>query len=73
VEPRVGDRVFYEGKTWRVFSLGQDAYQRAGRKMVANGELHAVLLLEANPPGSQPPLRAILPKSRWDEVRLLEG
>ena len=72
MELRVGDRVLYDGKTWRVFSLGRDAYHREGREMIANAELHAVLLLEADPPGSQPPFRTTLPESRWDESRLLE-
>jgi hypothetical protein len=72
VELRVGDRLLYEGKTWRVVSLGRHAYQREGAEMIANGELHAVLLLEADPPGSQQPFRMTLPEGSWDEVRLLE-
>ncbi len=70
---RVGDRVLYEGKTWRVDSLGRHAYHREGDHMITNGELHAVLLLEADPPGSQPPFKVVVPESQWDEVRLLDG
>jgi hypothetical protein len=69
---RVGDRVLYEGKAWRVDALGRDAFHRECDKMVANGEPHAVLLLEADPPGSQPPFKQVVPESKWDEVRLLE-
>jgi hypothetical protein len=68
---RVGDRVLLEGKTWRVDSLGRRAYPRVGAKTV-NGELYATLLLEADPPGSQPPHRIVVPESKWDEARLLE-
>ena len=69
---RVGDSVLYEGKTWRVDSLGRHACHREGDQMIAGGELHAVLLLEADLPGSQPPYKTVVPESRWDEVRLLE-
>ena len=68
---RVGDRLSYDGKTWRVTSLGRDAYHREGNKMVVNGALYAMLLLEADPPGSQPPYKIVLPESEWDEARLL--
>ena len=37
--------------------LGRHAYHRQGGQMIAGGELHAVLLLESDPPGSQPPFR----------------
>jgi hypothetical protein len=67
---RVGDRVLFEAKTWRVDSLGRHAYRRAGDQMIAEGELHATLLLEAAPPG-QPPHRIVLSESKWDEARLL--
>ena len=40
--------------------------------MIADGELHATLLLEADPPGSQPPFKIVVAESKWDEVRLLE-
>ena len=40
--------------------------------MIAGGELHAVLLLESDPPGSQPPFKAVVAEGEWDEVRLLE-
>ena len=69
---RVGDRVLYDGKTWRVTSLGRDAYHREGNKMVVNGALYAMLLLEVDPPGSQPPYKIVLPENRWEEARLLE-
>ncbi len=69
---RVGDRVLFEGKTWRVDSLGQHAYQREGSQKIVNGELYATLLLEVDPPGSQPPYKIVVPESRWDEVRLLD-
>jgi hypothetical protein len=69
---RVYDRVLYDGKIWRVASLGRDAYHREGNKMVVNGELYATLLLEADQPGSRPPYKIVLPESKWDEVRLLE-
>jgi hypothetical protein len=68
---RVGDHVLYEGKTWRVTSLGRDAFHREGDKMIANDELHAILLLEADPPGSQPPYKTVVPEGKWDDVRLL--
>ena len=68
---RVGDRVLYEGKSWRVESLGRHAYHREGDQMIAGGELHAVLLLEAESPG-QPPHKVVVPEGRWDEARLLE-
>jgi hypothetical protein len=41
--------------------------------MTATGALCAMLLLEADPPGSQPPYKIVLPESQWDDVRLLEG
>ncbi len=69
---RVGDRVLYEGKTWRVDALERHAYHREGDKMIADGELHAILLLEADPPGSQPPFKTVVTERRCDEVRLLE-
>ena len=72
MELRVGDRVLYEAKTRRVEALGRHAYHREGAEMIANGELHAVLLLEADPPGSQAPFKTAVPESRWDEVRLLD-
>jgi hypothetical protein len=68
---RVGDRVLFEVKTWRVDSLGRRAYPRVGAKIV-NGELYATLLLEADPPGSQLPHRIVLSESKWDEAQLLE-
>jgi hypothetical protein len=68
---RVGDRVLYEGKSWRVESLGRHAYHREGDQMIAGGELHAVLLLEAELPG-QPPHKVVLSEGQWDEARLLE-
>jgi len=68
---RVGDRVLYEGKTWRVTSLGREAFYREGDKLIANGNLYATLLLEADPPGSQPPFTTTLSEANWDEVRLL--
>jgi hypothetical protein len=64
--------VLYDGKTWRVNSLGRHASQRRGDKSIANGQLYAVLLLEADPPGIQPPYKIVLPESKWDEARLLE-
>jgi hypothetical protein len=64
---RVGDRVLYDGKSWRVQSLGRRAYHREGDQMIAGGELHAVLLLEAVLPG-QPPRKTVLAESQWDEV-----
>jgi hypothetical protein len=70
--PRVGDRVLYDGKTWRANSLGRRDYHREGDKSIANGQLYAVLLLEANRPCSQPPFKVVVPESRWEEVRLLE-
>jgi len=69
---RAYDRVLYEGKTWRVTSLGRDTHHRDGGKMTANVALYATLLLEADPPGSQPPHKIVLPEGNWDEVRLLE-
>jgi hypothetical protein len=68
---RVGDRVDYESKTWRVESLGRRALLRRGAKTI-NGELYAMLLLEADLPGSKPTYRIVVPESRWDEARLLE-
>jgi hypothetical protein len=68
---RVGDRVLFEVKTWRVDSLGRRAYPRVGAKIV-NGELYATLLLEVDLPGSPPTYRIVVPESQWDEVRLLE-
>ena len=68
----VGDRVLYEGKAWRVVSLAHHAFQRRGGEIVAKGELHATLLLDADPPGSQPPYKIVVAESVWDEVRLLE-
>jgi len=47
---RVGDRVLYEGKRWRVDSLGQHAYQREGTQTIINGEPYATLLLQADSP-----------------------
>lgn len=70
---RVGDRVAFEEKTWRVESLGRNAYQRRGDKTIADGELYVILLLEADPPGNQPPYKVVLPEGKWDEVQLLEG
>jgi hypothetical protein len=69
---RVGDRVLFEAKFWRVESLGRHAYHRVGDQIIADGELHATLLLESDPPGSQPPHRVVLPEGKWDEARLLE-
>jgi hypothetical protein len=68
---RVGDRVLYDGKSWRVESLGRHAYHREGDQMIAGGELHAVLLLDAEMPGQQPH-KVVVPESAWDETRLLE-
>lgn len=69
---QVGDRVSYDGKTWIVTRLAHHALRREGDKIVPLGELHATLLLEADPPGSQPPHKTVVPESHWDEVRLLE-
>lgn len=71
VELRVGDRVLYEGKTWRVTSLGRDAFYRVGDKLIVNDALYATLLLEADPPGSQPPYKIALPEAKWDDVRMV--
>jgi hypothetical protein len=69
---RVYDRVLYEGKTWRVDSLGCDALHREGDRLANRCELYATLLLEADPPGSQPPYKTVVPEAKWDEARLLE-
>jgi hypothetical protein len=69
----VGDRVLYDGKRWLVASLERHAFHGEEAKTLADGELHAVLELDPDPPGSQAPFRAVVPKSRWDDVRLLEG
>jgi hypothetical protein len=72
---RVGDRVLYEGKPWRVTSLGREAFRREGDQMIANDELHAILLLEAGSPGARParpPYSTALSEGKWDEARLLE-
>ncbi len=70
---RVGDRVFYEGTTWCVTSLGRHTLHRRGDATITYGELYAILLLEADPAEGQPPHKIVLPESKWDEVRLLEG
>jgi hypothetical protein len=67
---RVGDRVLFEGKSWRVESLGRRAYPRVGAR-TTNGELYAILLLEAESPG-QPPHKIVLSEGQWDEARVLE-
>jgi hypothetical protein len=68
---RVGDRVDYESKTWRVESLGRRALLHRGAKTI-NGELYAILLLEVDSPGSQPPFKIVLSEGKWDEARLLQ-
>jgi hypothetical protein len=67
---RVGDRVTFEEKTWRVESLGRRTNHRAGAK-ITDGDLYATLVLEAESPG-QPPHKVVVPEGAWDEVRLLE-
>lgn len=69
---RVGDRLLYEGDTWRVTSLGR--YTLHGRidSMIAYGELYAILRLEADPPEGKPSRKIVLAESKWDEVRPLE-
>jgi hypothetical protein len=67
---RVGDRVLFEEKTWRVESLGRRADHRSGAR-IADGELYAMLLLEAEPPG-QPRHKIVVSERRWGEARLLE-
>jgi hypothetical protein len=71
---RVGDCVLYQGKTWRVTSLGRDAFRREGDRMTANDELHAILLLAADLPGTRtarPPYSTVLCESKWDEATVL--
>lgn len=53
-------------------SLGRHSYHREGDQMIAGGELHALLLLELDPPGSQPPHKIVVPENKWDEARPLE-
>lgn len=72
MELRVGDRVLYDGKRWLVTALDHNALQRADGRTIAGGELHAVLGLDSDPPGSQAPFRAVVPKRSWDDVRLLK-
>jgi hypothetical protein len=67
---RVGERVLFEEKTWRVESLGRRVHHRAGAK-ITDGELYAMLLLEATSPG-QPPHKIVPSESKWGEARLLE-
>jgi hypothetical protein len=67
----VGDRVLYEGKTWRVTRLAHHALCREADRTVPLDEFQATLLLEAEPLGSQPPFKIYLPESSWDELRLL--
>ena len=69
---QVGDRVSYDGKAWRVTRLAHHTLRREGDKVVPAGELYATLLLDADPPGSQPPYKTVVPESKWDEVRLLD-
>ena len=64
---RVGERVLFEEKTWRVESLGRRVHHRAGAK-ITDGELYAMLLLEATSPG-QPPHKIVLVESKWGETR----
>lgn len=73
MELRVGDRVLYDGKRWLVASLGRNAIQREDGRMIASDESYAVLELESDRPGSQAHFSLVVPESRWDDVRLLEG
>lgn len=67
----VGDRVLYEGKTWRVTRLAHHALHRDSAKTMPLDELQATLLLEVQPPGSARPVTIYLPESSWGEVVLL--
>jgi hypothetical protein len=69
---RVGDRVLYDGETWRVNSLGRHAPQSRGDRSGADGQLYAILLLEADSPEVQPPHKIVLPESKWAKARLLQ-
>ena len=69
---RVGDRLLYEGETWRVTSLGRYTLHGRGDSTITYGELYAVLRLEAVLPEGRPPRKIVLAESKWDEARLLE-
>ena len=57
-------------------SLGRETYPREGEQMTANDELHAILALEADPPGAglaRSPYSTAQSESKGDEGQLLEG
>jgi len=66
--PEVGDRVSFEGATWRVASKGLAALQRLGGEVVPVREAYVVLVCEIGPAAGRPARETTVVQSRWDEL-----
>lgn len=69
--PEVGDRVSFEGATWRVASKGLAALQRLGGEIVPVREAYVVLVCEMGRAVAQPARETTVVQSRWDELIVL--
>ena len=70
--PEIGDRVRFEGSTWRVASRALAALQRVGGHIVTVAAAYVVLVSETSPiTGAVDEMKVV--ESRWDEITVNES
>jgi hypothetical protein len=70
--PEVGDRVSFEGSTWRVSSTALATLQRVDGDITAVAEAYVTLISETPPPGGSAVYEMKVTESRWDEISVIE-
>jgi hypothetical protein len=71
--PEVGDRVCFEGSTWRVSSTALPALQRVDGDVITVAEASVMLISETPPSAGAAVHEMKVAESRWDEIRVLES
>ena len=71
--PEVGDRVSFEGSTWRVSSTALPALQRVDGDVITVAEASLTLISETSPNAGATVHEMKVAESRWDEIRVLES
>jgi hypothetical protein len=71
--PEVGDRVCFEGSTWRVSSTALPSLQRVDGDVVTVAEASVMLISETSPSVGAAVHEMKVAESRCDEIRVLES